>query len=315
MQRIKSRLKDQNYLLLDGGLATELEKIGCNLDHPLWSAKVLIEAPDLIKNVNRSYLEAGSDIIATASYQLSYEGARNVGISSSEATVLLHKSVAIGFEAIEAHIEAGQNMVSPPFLAASMGPFGAFLANGSEYTGKYAVTKNKLWDFHKKRWDIFARTRVDMIAFETIPNIYEAEIIRRLCEEFPEKPIWVSFCTKDATQLSDGSAITEVASFFGDLDHVLGIGINCTAPSNVLPLIEAIKPVIGEKEILVYPNSGELYDVDQRCWIGEKDPGDYANNSIRWFEAGANILGGCCRTSPEHIARMKVLLNEKISRV
>jgi homocysteine S-methyltransferase len=306
-------IQKNKYLLLDGGLATELEKMGHNLDHPLWSAKVLIESPESIRRVNRSYLEAGSDIIVTASYQLSYPGAKEVGISTSETTSLLKRSVQIGKDAIRAYVDMHPAKEFTPLLAASMGPYGAFLANGAEYTGVYNVSKVDLLDFHERRWAVFAASQVDILAFETIPNIYEAETIRRLSEDIPEKPIWVSFCCKDAKHISDGTPIGEAASLFHDLDHAVGIGINCTAPSYILSLLELIKPVADGKEIMVYPNSGESYDVSHRCWIGERDPENYATQARQWYEAGARILGGCCRTGPEHIARIKEILEKKIN--
>lgn len=311
MNIISKYLEKQKAIVLDGGLATELENSGYNLDTKLWSAQLLRENPDAIKNVHLSYLKAGADVITTASYQASLPGFIEAGFTEVEAVTLLKKSITIGHNAVEEFTVSSDFKNSDrlkPLVAASIGPYGAYLADGSEYRGDYGVTKDQLYDFHISRWEILNEMKPDLFAVETIPSYEEAEVILRLLEQTPDVNCWVSFSCKDEKHISDGTPLMDCAALFENRTQVSVIGINCTAPKFIPSLIDEIKQAVPDKEIAVYPNSGELWDGVNKKWLGLSEPLDCGTAAAQWYHQGARLIGGCCRMGPEQVAAIRVNL-------
>lgn len=302
VSRIHQFLNQQGFLVLDGGLATELETCGFNLDTPLWSAHLLQTHPEAIKNIHMNYLEAGADCIVTASYQASFQGFAQQNISELETENLLQKSVSLALAARDEYLKsATQPKATSPFVAASIGPYGAYLANGAEYHGNYNISKSELRDFHEKRFRLLAKSGADFLACETIPSIEEAEVLLTLLEESPDAIAWMSFSCRDGIHINDGTPIRECARLLKDSKQVFAIGVNCTAPRFVSSLINEIKNATPQKLIAVYPNSGEIYDGKNRNWVGIRDAAAFGTAASEWFRDGARLIGGCCRTGPEHV--------------
>jgi len=305
--------KEQGFLVLDGGLATELEKRGFDLNHHLWSARLLDSNPEAIADVHRSYLRAGADCIITASYQGSIPGFVKAGYSKSEAISLLERSVDIACDArneFVSGITVQQGERISPIVAASVGPYGAYLADGSEYRGQYNISVEELADFHEERFEILCRTSADIMACETIPCRRESEVLCDLISKYPQKYFWVSFSCQDLDHLYDRTPLEEVASLFSDIPNVLAIGINCTIPRFISGLIKKLSTIDTQKEIIVYPNSGEFYDATTKTWIGEANPSNFATMAKNWFNNGVRIIGGCCRTGPDHIKQLRSNLQQ-----
>ena len=293
-------LKRDRPLLLDGGLATQLEAQGCDIGNELWSASLLASDPDAIVTAHRAYLAAGAECLATASYQASREGYAKRGLSASEADALMLLSVALAKRACrESRITAA--------IAASLGPYGAMLHDGSEYSGNYGVSVDELRVFHEPRLALFDNADVDVLALETIPSIEEAEVLSELLRDC-QTPAWVSFSCCDGKHISDGTPITAAAGLFADHPTVVAVGINCTPPQFVLQLLGELQAAVAEKALLVYPNSGETHNADDNSWTGTVTPGDCANAARSWIDAGAMIIGGCCRMGPEHIRAMAAMI-------
>ncbi|XP_041003468.1 homocysteine S-methyltransferase 3-like [Juglans microcarpa x Juglans regia] len=305
------------YVVLDGGFATELERHGADLNDPLWSAKCLIDSPHLVRRVHLDYLDAGANIISTASYQATIQGFEAKGFSKQEAEALLRKSVEIACEAREIYydrctkdswdfMESGTNLKRPILVAASVGSYGAYLADGSEYSGNYgdAVTLDTLKEFHRRRVQILANSGADLIAFETIPNKLEAEAYAELLEEEGmEIPAWFSFNSKDGTNVVSGDPIAECTSIADSCKQVVSVGINCTPPRFIHGLITSMRKLTS-KPVLIYPNSGETYDGQTKQWVkssGDDVDEDFVTYIGKWREAGASLFGGCCRTTPKTI--------------
>ena len=296
-------------LVVDGGLATELERAGFDLDHPLWSARVLNEAPQAIAAVHRAYLEAGADCITTASYQASVPGFRRAGLSDAEAVEMLRRSVRLAREAREAFWADPGNRAgrSLPLVAASVGPYGAYLANGAEYTGEYDLDEKGLLAFHRERFSLLAETEADLLACETIPSAVEARALLSLLAARPSARAWLSFSCRDGERLCDGTRFAEVVRQVGAHPQVIAVGVNCTAPEHVEALLRAAAP-LTEKPLLAYPNSGERYDPGTRSWLGSSDEADWGERGKVWRRAGARLLGGCCRTGPSHVRALRAAL-------
>jgi homocysteine S-methyltransferase len=293
-------------LILDGGLATQLEAQGCDLGNALWSASLLIENPQAIVDANRAFLDAGAECIASASYQASREGFAQRGLSAEEADALMLRSVELAIQARDEFVAAtAPDFV--PLVAASIGPYGAVLHDGSEYRGDYGLPKNDLRRFHEARLRLFDASGADVLAFETIPSLPEAEALADLLSTC-KTPAWVSFSCKDDRHISDGSPIETAVALFRDHPVVEAIGINCTPPQFATALIERIHKVVPDKAIMAYPNSGETYDAATNSWSGTVTPLDYAGAAREWHLAGARIIGGCCRTGPAHIAAIREAL-------
>lgn len=289
-------------LVIDGALATELERRGCDLKDDLWSAKILLEQPEFVKQVHLDYFKAGADCAITASYQATIEGFAKRGLSRKEAMNLIQESVNIAIEARDEFWANPANRTGreKPFVAASVGPYGAFLADGSEYRGHYGLSEKDLMDFHRPRMQALIEAGADMLACETIPSLLEAQAIARLLKEFPNTSAWFSFSARDEKHISEGQVFADCAELLADRPQIAAIGINCTSPKFIPSLIREAKKVT-EKPILVYPNSGETYDAAKNDWSGEPILESFGEQAQEWFDAGARLIGGCCRTTPEDI--------------
>ncbi|MEM7404292.1 MAG: homocysteine S-methyltransferase [Pseudomonadota bacterium] len=303
-------LAGKDVLVLDGGLATELEDRGLDLGHMLWSGDVLLNNPRAVEQVHFDYLCAGAEVIITASYQLSYAGMANAGFTTEETDRALRQSVEVAKRARErwAHARESEVRAFQPLIAASAGPYGAFLANGAEYTGVYDVDAAGLRAFHDRRLEILVDSVADLIAFETVPSLTEAIVMAELIADSPDTAAWLSFSCPDGQQLADGTPVTDAAQRILEIrPDWVALGVNCTAPGNVEPLLHALRRVT-DLPLLAYPNSGEGWDAARRCWIGERDPTEFSELARRWRKAGARIIGGCCRTGPAHIASLREAL-------
>ena len=287
--------------VLDGGMATELEKLGCDLSGPLWSAHVLREEPAKVEAVHDSYLEAGADCILTASYQVSVEAYAEIGLSAEDAAAGLRDAVRLA-ENSRARFALRSARKAP--IAASLGPYGAALHNGAEYHGNYGISPEELIGFHARRIAVLAATNADLIAFETVPSLEEARAIAAALEGFPEIAAWVSFTCRDGERVAHGELISECAGFLDAVPQIVAVGINCTAPGLVASLVRRVRASTA-KPIVVYPNSGEGWDAERRRWTGVADADSFGALAAEWRDAGAQIVGGCCRTGPEHVAGIR----------
>jgi homocysteine S-methyltransferase len=287
--------------VLDGGMASELEYLGADISGPLWSAHVLEDAPEKIVAVHRAYIEAGADCIETASYQVSRMGYVEVGLTAEQADSALLRSVELARHAAESFPK--RRVV----VAASLGPYGAALHNGAEYHGNYDCSFDELVEFHLERIGVLAtvkgRQRPDVLAFETLPSLEEVRAIAKALAEWPEIAAWFSFTCKDAQHVAHGELLRDCATEVADLPQTTAIGVNCTHPNFIPSLIAELRSVC-EKPIVVYPNSGEGWDAQARSWTGSNDPTGYGEMAARWFAAGAQMVGGCCRTRPAHIRQV-----------
>lgn len=295
-------MKIRYPLLIDGGLSNELERQGHDLNHGLWTAKLLEENPAAILRAHLAYLESGAQCITTSSYQASLAGLMAHGHDRASAEALISKSVQLAEDAVERFMASGFRG-DRPLVAASVGPYGAYLADGSEYRGDYGVTDGELTAFHRTRIRILDQSNADMLACETIPCYQEAVVLSELLGE-TRKPAWVSFSCRDEGHACDGSPIGDCVAMFANHPKVFAVGVNCTAPRHVAGLIGSIKARSGSKKIVVYPNSGEVYRADSKSWVGLSDPDAFTAMAHEWLELGADIVGGCCRIGPGHIASL-----------
>lgn len=302
MNPLEGILKHQRIAVIDGAMATELEARGCDLNDALWSARVLLEQPELIRAVHLDYFNNGADIAITASYQATLEGFAKRGLSREQSIELMKKSVQLAKDARDEFWskEENRNTRVWPLIAGSVGPYGAYLADGSEYRGDYHLTEEELIAFHRPRIEALIASGADLLACETIPCGIEARALIRLLAEFPQTFAWFTFTAKDGEHISNGEKIADVAAFLDKQPQAAAIGINCTSPLHIPSLIREIKKNTS-KPIIVYPNSGEVYDPTTNTWHGETSCDSFGLQSKEWFEAGATLIGGCCRTTPGHI--------------
>jgi homocysteine S-methyltransferase len=302
---IQSFLAVQDALVLDGGLATELEARGCDLGNELWSASLLRDDPGMIRQVHADYLAAGADLVISASYQATIPGFMAQGMTQAQAVELLRLSVELALQARDAFWADEKNRVGRlrPLVAASIGPYGAYLADGSEYRGDYELDEAGLIEWHRPRWHVLARSGADLLACETVPSYSEARALKYLLRETPEVQAWFSFSCRDGKHISDGTPIAQCAKTVTDEGQVVAIGINCTSPRFVPSLIAELRQTT-QKPIVVYPNSGEQYDAENRRWLGLSDAAEFGTLSREWRREGAALIGGCCRTGPAHIQQI-----------
>lgn len=286
------------FLVLDGAMGMELAARGFDTEDELWSAKALFEEPELVRSVHADYYAAGTDVSTSASYQAAVEGFEKKGFSRAVAKELIQRSVELVKAARD---EAPRRSATLPrrMAAASVGPYGAYLADGSEYRGDYALGKAELADFHAERIAILGEAVPDIFACETLPRIDEAEaILENLAHYAPDIPAWVSFSCRDAAHISSGELAADAARMVERYPQAVAVGINCTAPAYVADLVRAMKAHTS-KPIVVYPNTGETYDAEMKTWHGSPTP--YQTYAESWLAAGARLVGGCCRTTPKDI--------------
>ena len=299
---VSAALGARPFLVLDGALATELEDRGADLLDPLWSAKTLIERPELIQAVHLDYFLAGADIATTATYQATFEGFGRHGIPAARAEELMRRAVALAAEARETFWSQPANRTDrlEPLIAASVGPYGAMLADGSEYRGQYAISDRELAEFHYPRLAVLARSGADLIACETLPCLREAIVLARLLAEFPSLSAWISFSCRDGAHNSQGEDMAACASALDVFPQIAALGVNCTAPQYVEELLRRLRARTA-KPLLAYPNSGQIYDAVAKRWSGAEPDAPLAQGAPAWYDAGARIIGGCCRTGPRDI--------------
>ncbi|GLT34459.1 hypothetical protein SLA2020_089700 [Shorea laevis] len=304
--------------VIDGGFATQLESHGAAINDPLWSALCLIKDPDLIQRVHFEYLEAGADILVTSSYQATIPGFLSRGLSTEEAESLLQKSVKLAVEARDKFWGANGKVPGKShnraLVAASIGSYGAYLADGSEYSGCYGpdVNLNKLKDFHRRRLQVLVDAGPDLLAFETIPNKLEAQACAELLvEENVQIPSWICFSSVDGENAPSGESFKECIEILNQSNKVNAVGINCAPPHFIETLIRKFKE-LTQKAIVVYPNSGEIWDGRAKRWLPSQCFGDdkFEIFATRWHDAGAKLIGGCCRTTPSTIRSISKVLRE-----
>ena len=300
MDTIARDLAKYPLLVLDGAFGTELARRGFDTNDELWSAKALFEKPELVEAVHRDYYEAGADISTSASYQATVEGFEKKGFTREQAKELIVRSVRLVQRARDAFWQQKEKRIGrpQPLAAASVGPYGAYLADGSEYRGDYGASRAELADFHAERLAILVSAGPDILACETLPLLDEARAILDDLRRYPDADAWISFSCKDAEHTCGGDAIADCARLLDKESQVAAIGVNCTAPQYVADLIRNIRAHTA-KPVVVYPNTGETYDAVTKTWYGSPTP--YHDFVRQWYEAGARLIGGCCRTTPDDI--------------
>lgn len=280
-------------VVLDGGMSNQLAAAGHDLSDALWSARLLAEDPEAVTEAHLAYFEAGADVAITASYQATFEGFARRGIGREEAADLLALSVACAREAAR----RARTPRRPLWVAASVGPYGAMLADGSEYRGRYGLTVSELERFHRPRMEVLAAAGPDVLALETVPDTDEAKALLRAVRGLGV-PAWLSYSAAgDRTRA--GQPLADAFALAARVDEVIAVGVNCCTPEDADHAVALAAHVTG-KPVVVYPNSGETWDAGARAWAGR--PTFTAEQVTGWRESGARLIGGCCRVGPETIA-------------
>lgn len=280
---------------LDGGLSTALEERGLNLSSSLWTGELLVSAPNEIMQAHRAFVDAGAEIIITSAYQLSYSGCATRGWSQSQTSDALTLSTQLAREATTG---------TATKVAASVGPYGASLADGSEYRGNNGVSKGALREFHKGRLETLIASAPDYLALETMPDIEEVEILIELIEKSETTiPFWVSYSCQDGSLTNAGQSFQQAVDAVQSANGVIAVGANCTAPRLITDLL---KSAISSLPYIVYPNAGRTWDAQAKQWSGGADKTLTPEVISEWASLGAQIIGGCCGISPKEIGEMKL---------
>lgn len=297
-------LAEHPFVLLDGAMATELEARGCDLTDSLWSAKVLMENPQLIYDVHLDYFRAGAQVAITASYQATPDGFAARGLDEAQSRSLIGKSVELARQARESYL-AENPTAKGLLIAGSVGPYGAYLADGSEYRGDYQRSAQVFQEFHRPRVEALLEAGVDLLACETLPSFAEIRALAQLLVEYPVAQAWFSFTLLDSQHLSDGTPLCDVLALLADYPQIVAVGINCIALENTtdaLSYLHSQTPL----PLVVYPNSGEHYDAVTKTWHHHGEACATLEGYLpQWLAAGAKLIGGCCRTTPKDIAALK----------
>ena len=275
---------------LDGGLSTALENNGNKLTTSLWTGELIRSNPAEITKAHLDFINAGAEIIITSAYQLSYSGCGERGWSEQETDQALITSTQLAKDAVD---QSGKAVK----VAASVGPYGASLADGSEYKGNYGVTKSVLKDFHSRRLELLISTSPDYLALETMPDTFEVEVLIELLSDCPI-PFWVSYSCRQGNQTNAGQSFQAAVDL---ANKAMAVGINCTKPELITDLLRSAS---SSKPFIVYPNSGRVWDAKNKVWIGSGSTGFSDQLISEWVGAGAQIIGGCCGIGPAEIEQV-----------
>jgi homocysteine S-methyltransferase len=287
--------------VLDGGLATELEARGHDLSGGLWSARLLRDDPGAVEEAHLAFFRADARIAITASYQASFAGWEQAGIGQIEAAALMRRSVALAAAARERRLAEAAGS-GPLLVAASVGPYAATLADGSEYRGTPDVSASKLAAFHGRRLEVLAAAGADLLAIETLPSAVEASVLAGLLGDHPGTAAWISFTCRDGRFIADGTPIEEAVAAVAGAPGLVAVGVNCTAPAHVEELLSRARSVMG-LPLVAYPNAGRVWDAPARVWRGE--PAAFpVEAALRWRDLGARLIGGCCGVGPGAIGAL-----------
>ncbi|TQM78800.1 homocysteine S-methyltransferase [Saccharothrix saharensis] len=282
----------RRVVVLDGGLSTALAAAGHDLSDSLWSARLLLTEPDAIRTAHLAYYRAGAEVAITSSYQATFEGFARRGLGAAETAGLLRDSVALARS-------AAAEVDGPRWVAASVGPYGAMLADGSEYRGRYGLSPHALESFHRPRIEVLAEAGADVLAVETIPDVQEAEAVLRVVAG-SGVPMWLSYSAR-GTRTCAGQPLSEAFEAVRGVAEVVAVGVNCCDPVDVDEAVSIARSVTG-KPVVVYPNSGEHWDADARSWTGA--PAFEPARVAGWVAGGARLVGGCCQVGPATIAEL-----------
>ncbi|MFF3248672.1 homocysteine S-methyltransferase [Streptomyces sp. NPDC002870] len=286
----------EGVVVLDGGLSNQLQAQGCDLSDDLWSARLLADGPRQIEAAHAAYVRAGAQVLITSSYQATFEGFARRGVAREEAAGLLARSVELARS-------AGESVQREVWVAASVGPYGAMLADGSEYRGRYGLSVRELERFHRPRIEALVAAGPDVLALETVPDTDEAEALLRAVDGCGV-PVWLSYSIT-GKRTRAGQELAAAFALAAGRDQVVAVGVNCCEPGDAGPAVELAASVTG-KPVVVYPNSGERWDADEREWRGGAtyDLGRVPD----WLASGARLVGGCCRVGPGQIAELTATL-------
>lgn len=299
------------FTVVDGGLSTALEEVGADIGGPLWTARTVVESPHLLERAHRGFVEAGAEIIATASYQCGSDEFERLGMSNDEATSALVSTVEIARRATRD---------TTALVAASVGPFGAVLANGSEYTGRYGVSWTAVEKYHRMKLGILLDAGADLVAVETIPLADEARLIAEIMEELGSPPAWFSFGAGSGTETYGGDGLVAAIDAVLGYANVTAVGVNCAHPDVVDAAVSAISsfrttrsPSLAEVPIIAYPNRGRRWDATERTWVGDGVDFVDARRIEELVARGVKYIGGCCGVGPSEIARLVDLRNHGVA--
>jgi len=288
-------------VVLDGGLATELEARGHDLSDRLWSARLLLTDPAAIEDVHLAYYRAGAQVATTASYQATVPGFLAAGLDRQAATDAIKRSAVLARRARERYAAEGDRTVTGLLVAGSVGPYGAMLADGSEYRGDYDPGPSALREIHAPRIEALLEAGVDLLAMETIPTIREAEVLVTLLDMFAATG-WLSYQCRDGATTAAGEPIEDAMRVAHGHVGVVAVGVNCTAPRHVPAILTAARSAT-DLPLIAYPNGGDRWDATMRGWVADDEAGRFAGPEIgAWTGLGAAWLGGCCGTGPSDIA-------------
>lgn len=287
-------LASSGPLLIDGGLSTQLERLGHTLTDSLWTARALLDDPQAIVSAHRAFIDAGAQIITTASYQVSRCGFAQVGRAPGDADEALAASVALARDAV------GDREV---LVAASVGPYGAITNDGAEYRGRYGLARDELTAFHAERIEVLVAARPDLLVVETMPDLDELEAILEVLPR--DLPSWISVTVADDAHLRAGQPIEEVAALVDGHPGVVALGVNCSEPDVVAPALRRLR-ALATLPLIAYPNAGGSWDARTHQWVAPRQAPMHAVHD--WVAAGATIVGGCCGTDASDIAAMRAVL-------
>lgn len=292
--------KDQKVILIDGSMSLGLEEQGLDLNDKLWTAKALLNEPEKIVKVHQNYYDAGANIAITSSYQATVTGFERLGYSTEASRGLIKQTVRLAKQA-----QANSQGTQEKWVAASVGPYGAYLADGSEYRGNYGLSQTELEDFHRERLELLLDAEPDLLAIETIPDLTEIQALIALLAQHPSASAWVTVTLKDAQHLCDGTDLRVFQLLAESSDQIIAYGVNCVQPDLVLPTLDYLKE-IATKPLVAYPNSGAVYDPTTKVWTHDHAVDEvFSTKALKWHDSGCKWIGGCCCTSSKEIKLLK----------
>ncbi len=278
----------QKVRLLDGGTGTELDRRGVDIGLPLWSARAIIEAAEVLQDVHRSYLAAGARLITTNTFRTHERSLAKAGMGD-RAAALTHQAVSIARAACD-------DMATDAQVLGSVAPL------EDCYRPELAPDAATCRSEHEQIIRHLIDGGVDVVLIETMCAAREAIAAVEAARAAQPQQWAISFCLRSTGPpgvLLDGTALSDVVLH---LEGAAFVGINCVPAPQLAEQVAFLRATLPESTpIAAYGNVG--YADEQGGWISTDaiEPNRYATYAADWIEAGATIVGGCCGTSPDTI--------------
>lgn len=291
-QQFKKVLKEGKAFVLDGAMGTEISSRGTKTTLPLWSAQVILDNPNLVKEIHRDYIKNGASIIVTNTFRTTKRTFRKVGLEDKARGVTI-LACKLAKEAVELENE---NVL----IAGSMAPL------EDCYSPELVPLEKELKKEHLEYAQNLKKGGVDFLFLETMISLREINAGLEAAKKVM-LPVAASLCCNDKGELLSGESLEEAVELVSKYDPLF-IALNCMNIKTITKLMKKLKKLTNLPIGAYGQGDGKPDDDEGWCFTGDKGVKIYLNEAKNWLKDGVQVIGGCCGTNPEYIKRLSTLI-------